>query len=116
MKDFNDVSFANSARELSYNDKQRAAEEAKRSEQSINRQRIAQAPIHGELKKNTDILRRQLEKQNEEIETLKNQLKQTEKDSEDAKKDARRSKIFSWLSFSITVALAVASLLVAILK
>lgn len=47
---------------------------------------------------------------------LAQQVEEAKRESEKAKKDARNAKIFSWISFSVTTLIAVASLIVAIVK
>ena len=47
---------------------------------------------------------------------LAQQVEDAKRESEEAKKDARNAKVFSWISFSGTTLIAVASLIVAIVK
>ena len=47
---------------------------------------------------------------------LAQQVEDAKRESEKAKKDARNAKVFSWISFSVTTLIAVASLIVAIVK
>lgn len=47
---------------------------------------------------------------------LAQQVEEAKRESEKAKKDARNAKAFSWISFSVTTLIAVASLIVAIVK
>ena len=47
---------------------------------------------------------------------LSQQVEDAKRESEEAKKDARNAKVFSWISFSVTTLIAVASLIVAIVK
>ena len=47
---------------------------------------------------------------------LAQQVEDAKRESEEAKKDARNAMVFSWISFSVTTLIAVASLIVAIVK
>ena len=47
---------------------------------------------------------------------LAQQVEDAKRESEEAKKDARNAKVFSWISFAVSTLIAVASLIVAIVK
>ena len=47
---------------------------------------------------------------------LAQQVDDAKRESEEAKKDARNAKIFSWITFAVSTLIAVASLVVAIVK
>ena len=47
---------------------------------------------------------------------LAQQVEDAKRESEEAKKDARNAKVFSWISFAISTLIATASLVVAIVK
>ena len=47
---------------------------------------------------------------------LAQQIEDAKRESEEAKKDARKAKVFSWISFAISTLIAIASLVVAIVK
>ena len=47
---------------------------------------------------------------------LAQQVEDAKRESEEAKKDARNAKTFSWISFAVSTLIAVASLIVAIVK
>ena len=47
---------------------------------------------------------------------LAQQVEDAKRESEEAKKDARNAKVLSWISFSVTTLIAVASLIVSIVK
>ena len=47
---------------------------------------------------------------------LAQQVEDAKRESEEAKKDARNAKVFSWISFAISTLIAIASLVIAIVK
>ena len=47
---------------------------------------------------------------------LAQQVEDAKRESEEAKKDARNAKVFSWITFAVSTLIAVASLIVAIVK
>ena len=47
---------------------------------------------------------------------LAQQVEDAKRESEEAKKDARNAKVFSWISFATSTLIAIASLVVAIVK
>lgn len=47
---------------------------------------------------------------------LAQQVEDAKRESEEAKKDAKNAKVFSWISFAVSTLIAVASLVVALIK
>lgn len=52
----------------------------------------------------------------EQNKLLEKQVEEAQKESEEARKEARKAKYFSWISFAITALIALASLIVSIVK
>jgi hypothetical protein len=65
------------------------------------------------LNKNFQSIVAEMQTQNK---ILAQQIEDAKRESEKAKKDARNAKIFSWITFAVSTLIAVASLVVAIVK
>ena len=65
------------------------------------------------LNKNFQSIVAEMQTQNK---ILAQQVEDAKRESEKAKKDARNAKVFSWISFAVSTLIAVASLVVAIVK
>lgn len=65
------------------------------------------------LNKNFQSIVAEMQTQNK---ILAQQVEDAKRESEEAKKDARNAKVFSWISFAVSTLIAAASLIVAIVK
>lgn len=95
----------NSARQLSKYDRiqmgHRLEQEHKEAERTAN------------LNKNFQSIVAEMQTQNN---ILAQQVEEAKRESEEAQKDARNAKVFSWITFAVSTLIAVASLIVAIVK
>lgn len=73
------------------------------------RQRKLLAPV-------VQALNTQIEELRKENELIKEENNKRAKEAEESKKEARKAKILSWISFGVSTFIAVASLIVAIVK
>ena len=101
----NEYDSINSARQLSKYDRiqmgKKFEQEQKEAERTAN------------LNKNFQSIVAEMQTQNK---ILAQQVEDAKRESEEAKKDARNAKVFSWITFAVSTLIAVASLVVAIVK
>lgn len=90
--------------------------ERKQSAQRISEYMAANAGLVQQLELQNKTLREQVELLKEENERQKQQLLQSQKNEELARKEAKSSKIFSYISFGVATVLSIIALIVAIIK
>ena len=61
-------------------------------------------------------LKKLVEEAQEQNKILQSQIDDAKKDGEEAKKEAKKARIFSWISFGIATAISIAALVVSIIK
>ena len=102
----------------------------KEKEENVELMRRANTPLLSETRLLNEKIKIQLTKDEEQIELLKKQIAILEKENElqnieikkveegkiQADLDAKKAKAFSWVSFAISTLIAIASLVVAIVK
>lgn len=102
----------------------------KEKEKNVELMRRANMPLLNETRLLNENIKTQLTKDEEQIELLKKQIAILEKDNElqntkikkveegkiQADLDAKKAKAFSWVSFGVSTLIAVASLVIAIIK
>ena len=102
----------------------------KEKEENVELMRRASMPLLNETRLLNEKIKIQLTKDEEQIELLKKQIAILEKDNElqntkikkveegkiQADLDAKKAKVFSWVSFGVSTLIAVASLVIAIIK
>ncbi|MBO5203761.1 MAG: hypothetical protein J6B72_04035 [Clostridia bacterium] len=101
------MNWIQSHRLFSYQD----TKEAKWQENTNKRKKEAERTEN--LNKNFQSIVAEMQTQNK---ILAQQVEDAKRESEEAKKDARNAKVFSWISFAVSTLIAAASLIVAILK
>ena len=104
MNGFN-LDFINSAQALAEIEKATRALERENTRKEAQRNLPIVEGLHGIIG--------EMQEQNK---LLAKQVEEARKESEEARKEARKAKYFSWISFGITALIALASLIVAIVK
>ena len=107
--------LAYSACDLIEREERQKIEENRRYLQGVRQQQEAQAPLYKELQTHSRLLQSQVASQQDEIQILKMQLETLQKDSENAQKSAKRSKIFSIISFVVSTCISLTAILVSVL-
>lgn len=107
--------LAYSACDLIEREERQKIEENRRYLQGVRQQQEAKAPLYKELQTHSRLLQSQVASQQDEIQILKMQLETLQKDSENAQKSAKRSKIFSIISFVVSTCISLTAILVSVL-
>ena len=88
---------------------QKEQERRERIEDAAEAQRRSTLPVVEELKS----LVGGLQEQNR---ILQSQIDEAKKDGEEAKKEAKKARIFSWISFGVATAISIAALVISIMS
>ena len=83
-------------------------ERRERIEDAAEAQRISTLPVVEELKSLVEGLQ-------EQNRILQSQIDEAKKDGEEAKKEAKKARIFSWISFGVATVISIAALVVSII-
>ena len=83
-------------------------ERRERIEDAAEAQRRSTIPVVEELKSLVEGLQ-------EQNRILQSQIDEAKKDGEEAKKEAKKARIFSWISFGVATAISIAALVVSII-
>ena len=83
-------------------------ERRERIEDAAEAQRRSTLPVVEELKSLVEGLQ-------EQNRILQSQIDEVKKDGEEAKKEAKKARIFSWISFGVATAISIAVLVVSII-
>ena len=86
---------------------QKEQERRERIEDAAEAQRRSTLPVVEELKSLVEGLQ-------EQNHILQSQIDEAKKDGEEAKKEAKKARIFSWISFGVATAISIAALVVSI--
>lgn len=84
-------------------------ERRERIEDAVEANKKSTLPVVEELKAIVEGLQ-------EQNRILQSQIDEAKKDSEAAKKDAKRARAFSWVSFVVATAISIAALIVSIIR
>ena len=87
---------------------QKEQERRERIEDAAEAQRRSTLPVVEELKSLVEGLQ-------EQNRILQSQIDEAKKDGEEAKKEAKKARIFSWISFGVATAISIAALVVSII-
>ena len=88
---------------------QKEQERRERIEDAVEANKKSTLPMVEELKAIVESLQ-------EQNSILQSQIDETKKDGEAAKKDARKARVFSWISFGVATAISIAALIVSIIR
>lgn len=113
---FNNFDQPCSAYAMAERERHRKEEEQRQSALRIHEQQLANETIVRQLVTQNGTLREQVDLLKEENERQKQQLLQSQKNEELARKEAKSSKIFSYISFGVATVLSIIALVVAIIK
>ncbi len=84
-------------------------ERRERIEDTVEANKKSTLPMVEELK----VIVESLQEQNS---ILQSQINEAKMDGEEAKKEARKARIFSWVSFGVATAISIAALIVSIIR
>ena len=88
---------------------QKEQERRERIEDAVEANKKSTLPMVEELKAIVESLQ-------EQNSILQSQIDDAKKDGEEAKKEARKARIFSWVSFGVATAISIAALIVSIFR
>lgn len=88
---------------------QKEQERRERIEDAVEANEKSTLPVVEELKSIVESLQ-------EQNGILQSQIDEANKDGEEAKKEARKARIFSWVSFGVATIISLAALIVSIVK
>ena len=88
---------------------QKEQERRERIEDAVEANKKSTLPMVGELKAIVESLQ-------EQNSILQSQIDEAKKDGEEARKEARKARIFSWVSFGVATAISIAALIVSFME
>lgn len=88
---------------------QKEQERRERIEDAVEANKKSTLPMVEELKSIVESLQ-------EQNSILQSQVDEAKKDGEKAKKEAKRARVFSWISFGVATAISIAALIVSFLE
>ena len=88
---------------------QKEQERRERIEDAVEANEKSTLPMVGELKAIVESLQ-------EQNSILQSQIDEAKKDGEEARKEARKARIFSWVSFGVATAISIAALIVSFME